>query len=258
MIEQLADLLDISQSYLIVSFAIFLRVSGAQIGFPAFGHEAIPQRIRLVIAFAFTLVVVPLVAPHFEPMSQFNTFIISVLIGELVTGLAFGLVLRMFILALQTAGTIAAQATSLSQLFGGTAGEPQPVIGHLLTMGALAFAVMMDLHVSLAKAIIQSYDVLPAGGIPSAADVRGWGGEGVRKTFVLAFTLSAPFLLGSVIYNVALGAINKAMPQLMVAMIGSPAITLGGLALLSISIPTGIYIWHVRLEAFLANPFGAW
>lgn len=258
MIEQLADLLDLSQSYLLVAFAIFLRVSGAQIGFPAFGHESIPQRIRLVIAFAFTLVVMPLAAPNFDPMIRDPNLVISFLIGELVTGVAFGLVLRLFILALQTAGTIAAQATSLSQLFGGTAGEPQPVIGHLLTMGALAFAVMMNLHVALAQAIIQSYDVLPAGGIPSAADLRAWGLAGVSKTFALAFTLSAPFLLGSVVYNVALGAINKAMPQLMVAMIGSPAITLGGLALLSISIPTGIYIWHARLEAFLSNPFGAW
>ena len=258
MMETLAQLLDLSQSYLIVAFAVFLRVSGAQLGFPAFGHEAIPQRVRLIIAFSFTLIVLPLVSPNFAPILADQTLAVRFLIGELITGVAFGLVLRLFILALQTAGTIAAQATSLSQLFGGSAGEPQPVIGHLLTFGALAFAVMMNIHVVLAQAIIQSYDLLPAGGIPAAGDIKTWGLSAVSKTFSLAFALAAPFLLGSVVYNIALGAINKAMPQLMVAMIGAPAITAGGLALLTFSIPTGIYVWHARLEAFLANPFGAW
>ena len=258
MIEQLAALLDLSQDALLVAFAVFLRVGGAQIGFPAFGHEAIPPRIRLVIAFAFTLVVLPMVGPHFAPMLENRALVIPILIGELATGLAFGLVLRLFILALQTAGTIAAQATSLSQLFGGSAGEPQPVIGHLLTYGALAFAVMMDLHVHLAQAIIETYDALPAGTLPQAGDVKVWGVMNISKTFALAFTLAAPFLVASVIYNVALGAINKAMPQLMVAMVGAPAITAGGLILLAICLPSAIVIWHQRLTSFLSNPFGGW
>ncbi|WP_376875633.1 flagellar biosynthetic protein FliR [Albirhodobacter sp. R86504] len=258
MLHQLATLLDLSQDALLVAFAVFLRVSGAQIGFPAFGHEAVPQRVRLVIAFAFTLIVFPMVSQNFSHAFSDDRQVVRVLAGELVIGLVFGLVMRLFVLALQTAGTIAAQAISLSQLFGGTAGEPQPVVGHLFTTGALAFAVMMDLHVHLAQAIIQSYDFLPAGAIPQAEDVKEWGLVSIAKTFSLAFVLAAPFLIASVVYNVALGAINKAMPQLMVAMVGAPAITAGGLILLMLCVPTGIVIWHQRLISFLANPLGAW
>ena len=106
--------------------------------------------------------------------------------------------------------------------------------------------------------IIETYDALPAGTLPQAGDVKVWGVMSVSKTFALAFTLAAPFLVASVIYNVALGAINKAMPQLMVAMVGAPAITAGGLILLAICLPSAIVIWQHRLTSFLSNPFGGW
>ena len=48
----------------------------------------------------------------------------------------------------------------------------------------------------------------------------------------LAFTLAAPFVLVSVLYNLTLGVINRAMPQLMVVFVGAPVITGLGLAVL--------------------------
>ena len=62
-------------------------------------------------------------------------------------------------------------------------------------------------------------------------------------------------MIAGLIYNVALGAINRAMPQLMVSMIGAPAQTLGGLALLMIALPTGLMVWNDAFDAFLSNPF---
>ena len=49
----------------------------------------------------------------------------------------------------------------------------------------------------------------------------------MAASFALALSLAAPFVIASLLYNVALGVINKAMPQLMVAFVGAPAITCG-------------------------------
>ncbi|MFC3118840.1 flagellar biosynthetic protein FliR [Jhaorihella thermophila] len=38
----------------------------------------------------------------------------------------------------------------------------------------------------------------------------------------LPFSLSAPFVIASLLYNLTLGAINRAMPQLMVTLVGAP------------------------------------
>jgi flagellar biosynthesis protein FliR len=78
----------------------------------------------------------------------------------------------------------------------------------------------------------------------------------VRSSFSLAFSLAAPFVIASMIYNLALGAINRAMPQLMVSMVGAPALTLGALALLAVATPYLMAAWLQAFEQYLANPFG--
>jgi flagellar biosynthetic protein FliR len=47
------------------------------------------------------------------------------------------------------------------------------------------------------------------------------------------------------------------MPQLMVAFVGAPVITLGGLVLLALSAPLMLGAWLRALDGFLAMPFGA-
>ena len=72
----------------------------------------------------------------------------------------------------------------------------------------------------------------------------------------MAFTLAAPFLITAVIYNLALGVINRAMPQLMVAFVGAPVITFGGLFILMVGSPVILDVWVRALMTFLANPGG--
>ncbi|MDP2062225.1 MAG: flagellar biosynthetic protein FliR [Phaeovulum sp.] len=254
----LAELLAFSTQSLLAGFIVFLRVGAAMALLPAFGETAIPARVRLVVALAFTLVVLPAVRASIAPLHAAGSLPGQVLATEVLAGLALGAILRISVLALQIAGTIAAQATSLAQLFGGGAGEPQPAIGHLMTWGGLALAVSLGLHVTLAGALIGSYDAMPAGQFPGAESIRQWGVGGVAHGFALAFTLAAPFVLAGLVYNVALGAINRAMPQLMVAFVGAPALTAGGLLLLVLCIPAGLALWHNDLSALVANPFEAW
>jgi len=78
----------------------------------------------------------------------------------------------------------------------------------------------------------------------------------VGRVFSLAFSLAAPFLIASVLYNLALGVINKAMPQLMVAFVGAPAITLGGLVILLLTTPFILPAWMRLMQATLASPMG--
>ena len=115
---------------------------------------------------------------------------------------------------------------------------------------------MTGLHVKAAQLVILSYEFLPAGRFVQATQISDWGVQQVSRAFSLAFTLAAPFVILSVLYNFALGAINRAMPQLMVAFVGAPVITLGGLALLFVSAPYMLEVWLDALDHFMADPFG--
>ncbi|KIN74577.1 flagellar biosynthetic protein FliR [Sulfitobacter guttiformis] len=248
----LAELLTMTNAMLWQSFAVFLRVSALVSLLPAFGEQSVPARIKLGIAFAFTMVVAPAVVA--TTLSVKLDSIVWLTLTEILAGLALGIGIRLFVLALQTAGSIAAQSTSLAQILGGAVAEPVPAMGHILVMGGLALAVMTGLHVRVAELIIFSYEILPMGRLPSGADVAEWGVGQIRRAFSLAFTLAAPFVILSVLYNLALGVINKAMPQLMVAFVGAPVITAGGLMLLCLAAPLLIETWLNALNTFISNP----
>ncbi len=257
MMETLQTIAGFGQNGALVGFIVFLRVGAVIALVPAFGERSVPQRIRLVAALMFTVIVTPIVFTTLAPFAQAPHFPPALIATEIISGLSLGIALRLFVLALQTAGSIAAQSTSLSQIFGGGKVDPQPAIGHLLVFGGLAIAVMNGLHIQIARAIIYSYRVLPAGQFPAARILTDWGIAQIAHAFTMGFTLAAPFVIASVIYNVALGVINRAMPQLMVAFIGAPAITAGGLALMFLVVPILLTVWSHDLIAFLANPFGA-
>jgi flagellar biosynthetic protein FliR len=249
----LAAIMELVREGLALGFVVFLRVGAAMALVPAFGEQSVPMRVRLALTIAFTLIVAPAVAPAIAPLVARAPM--QLLATEVMAGLVLGMGLRIFVMALQIAGTMAAQASSLSQFFGGAGVDPQPAMAQVLLIGGLALAVMAGLHVRVASALILSYEVLPAGVFAPAAMLADWGLMQVTRAFALAFSLAAPFTIASLIYNVALGVINRAMPQLMVAFVGAPALTAGGLVMLFLSVPVVLAVWMQAFDLFLADPF---
>lgn len=253
MMETLLSILGLAIEDMTRMGVVFLRIGTMAMLLPAFGERSLPVRLRLALAFCFTLIVTPLALPATPDLPPWH------LLGtETMTGFLFGLLLRLFVLGLQTAGTIAAQSTSLSQMLGGAANiDPQPALGALLMMGGLCLAVILGLHFKLFAYMVLSYELVPAGYLLDAETVQMLGLVQVRKCFYLAFTLSAPFLLGAVIYNLILGFVNRAMPQLMVSFVGAPAVTLAGMVLAMISAPVMLQIWVTAMDSYMLDPGGA-
>ena len=245
--DWLPEILGMSTDYIWASFLVFLRIGAAVAVLPAFGEQALPMRIKLAASFAFTAVVIPATIENAEGLVREGR-VLTVIGGEVIAGLVLGLFFRIFVLALQLAGSIAAQAISLSQLFGGTNSEPQPAFSTLLMMAGLCLAVIYGLHLRVAEGLLWSYELFPIGGSLDAGAVSEWGVDQVARCFALGFSLAGPFVLASLIYNLGLGVINKAMPQLMVAFVGAPAISLGGLVLLLLASPFLLSIW---IQTFL-------
>lgn len=246
----LATLLPTLQTVWGGAILTFARIASIISVAPGFGEQVVPMRVKFGIALAFTIVIAPIAQQDRPP--EFAT-----LISEVLTGLFFGLFLRFFVQVLQMTGSIAAQATSLSQIFGGMAGvDPQPAMGRVFLIAGLALAAMMGLHVHIAKYILASYAMVPQGAIVSAEIAVDLGVHQIGQSFAFAFTLAAPFLIASVCYNLTLGFVNKAMPQLMVSFVGAPAITAGGLLLLLLCSPLILMLWVDAFSEFIDSPFG--
>ncbi|MFK7874485.1 MAG: flagellar biosynthetic protein FliR [Paracoccaceae bacterium] len=247
--EQLLALFQYTELDAQNTIGVFFRMAAFFSLIPGFGEQSIPTRVKLALAVAMTAVVAPVIDGPPE-----NIPITMIILTEVTSGLLLGIGLRLFAMALQTAGVIAAQATSLSQFLGGSGVDPMPAFGYILYLSGITLAMLLGLHVKAAQFFIISYDFLAFGRFAAASDVAEWGMAQVARVFTLAFSLAAPFLIVSFLYNVALGVINKAMPQLMVAFVGAPLITAGGLIMLFVSVPVILAVWMQALDAFMANP----
>ncbi|MEM6587620.1 MAG: flagellar biosynthetic protein FliR [Pseudomonadota bacterium] len=254
--NDLAALLDLTEDVLWLHFIVFLRVAAAISLFPGFGEQSVPIRIKLGLAIMMTMITAPAISPALLPFAADPPPIGLIVLTEAIVGLLIGLGIRLFVMALQTAGTIAAQSTSLSQILGVQGIEPIPAMGHMLVLGGITLAMILGLHIRLAELIILTYTLFPAAEFPDPSAVSSWGIRQVANAFALAFALAAPFVIVSVLYNLTLGIINRAMPQMMVVFVGAPVIVGGGIVILLVMAPTILALWADALGGFMANPFG--
>ncbi len=257
MIEGLAEILELSSLSLNAMMLVFVRVTAAISLFPGFGERVIPTRVRLMASVAFTLVVWPMVQHVLPVVPDGLSALAMLVIIEAGIGFLIGISVRFMIMALQLAGSIAAQSTSISQIAGPAATpDPMPAIGNILVMAAMTLALVTGLHIKAAMSIASTYEILPLGTIPIAGDIAEWGIARSAAAFQFAFSMSAPFVIAALAYNLALGAINRAMPALMVAFIGAPAITAGAMLLLFLAAPAILTVWNERLDSVLFDPLG--
>jgi flagellar biosynthetic protein FliR len=249
----LVDFVTLSQEAIRQAAIVFLRIGAMMAVLPAFGEQAVPVRVRLAIALAFTAIVAPIrIGQEFPVLPAFH----CALLTETLIGLALGVGLRLFVIALQTGAAIIAQSMSLAQLFAGAGAEPQPAVGHLLTAAGLALALATGLPIRIVELLVLSYSLFPVGESPASGEMAAWGVAQVGRSFALAFSISAPFVIASLLYNLALGVMNRAMPQLMLTLVGAPALALGSLALAAVALPLGLASWLDAFHLFLEAPVG--
>ncbi|MBR9762736.1 MAG: flagellar biosynthetic protein FliR [Rhodobacteraceae bacterium] len=254
MTETLAEALTLLRAEGWPALLVFLRVGAFASFMPGFGEQSVPLRVKLIAALCLATAVTAAAPDIPQPPAKMEIFTLY-LATETVTGLALGVGLRLFVLGLQTTGSMIAQATSLSQILGPLVIEPMPAIGNILVIGGLALAMVLGLHVHAVLYLLISYEAIPAGTWPGGADLADWGLRLTAESFRLAYSLAAPFIIISLIYNLTLGVINRAMPQLMVAFVGAPVITFGGIALLFLLSGAILATWAEAVFAFLTAPF---
>lgn len=231
---------------------VFTRLSTVLFLLPGFGERALSMRIKVYIA----LVLAAVFTPIFDIPADADVSVGS-FGNEFLVGLTLGLAARSFIWVLQIAGSIAAQATSLSQLFGGAAIDPSPAMGQLFMLSGLTLFFVADLHLVSMVYIDRSYILFPIGVPMSFAALGDWSTSHISFVFALSFALAAPFVFLALLYNLALGVINKAMPQLMVAFVGAPLITLGGIVVFALAVPIALVKWKSVFETFLNSGLGS-
>ena len=227
-----------------VFMLVIARLSPVIILMPGIGEQVIPIRIRLqvLVAIAFVFTASGLIEPvSFNPFGNY----LALMLGEALFGILLGISLRVAIWVLAIAGSVIAQAIGLSQILGvAMENESHALTSNLLTMAGAAILLSANFHVYAVASFIDLYQDVPPGQV---ADFDyAFVAANFFQAFNLAILLAWPFIAVNLLYNICLGFINKALPQLMVAFVGAPFMVGAGVFLLTLAIATLLMAWQAR------------
>lgn len=227
-------------------FGLFARLSLFFMLAPVFGENAVPARVRLSAAALAAFLLYPVLGQQLAEARAMGVF--TLLGKEAVTGFVMGLSLRLFVHALQFLGMLVSQSLSLSQPLGnGISTEPNTTISTLLMMAGVTLLVTADVHILLFGILANSFQNMPLGLAVDSGGAADWLTGITVSLFRLCLSLALPFIILNFAYNLILGFLNRAMPQLLVSFVGLPGITLAGLFLLMFCAAAMLTGW---VEAF--------
>ncbi len=236
-------------------FLVFARVGAAFVVLPGFGEAYVTPRIRLLLAAAISFAMAPAVAARLPALPAEPVQLLLLLGEEIGIGLFLGMVARLMLASLQTAGMIIGLQTSLANAFAFDPAFQQQgaVTSAWLAVLGLVLIFVTDLHHLMLRAIADSYVAFPPGVMPSMGDIAESGTRIVSASFRIGVQMSAPFLAFGFIFFLAVGLLSRLMPQVQIFFIAMPAQIILGLVILAATITVSMTLFLENFEASLID-----
>lgn len=239
------------------AFAFMLllcRVGAAVMLVPGFGEAELPGIVRAGISLALAFLLLPVVAPLMPGPAGSPGQDLAMVAAELACGALLGWLARLIALALPVAGQLVSVLVGLSNVLqpDPSLGAQSSALGRLFSLTAPVVVLGSGLYALPLAALAGSYKLVPPGAFLPAADSAQAVVAAVADSFRLAIRLAAPFVLVSILWQVALGLLSRLVPQLQVSFAGMPGQVLGGLLLLAVLMQAMLGGWAEAARAGFA------
>jgi flagellar biosynthesis protein FliR len=231
---------------------VFLRLMGFFLLVPAFSHDNIPGRVKILLAMTVSLALYPMLKPILGPLPESIGGLTAIAIRETVIGFLMGFGGYVTFEAIN----MASQFLSTQMGFG-AAGLIDPQ-NHTQTSALVSLQgwivlmvfFFMDMHHTFLELFFSSFQVTAKLGAIDLGS-RALLIEFTRvtgKLFVLAVQMAAPFTLLILASNLAVGVLSRLLPQMNIILFSFPITILLGLCTL--------YLLAPDLLSYLENVLG--
>lgn len=216
----------------------FFRLGAMLMAMPLFGAKVVSARVRLTLAFAITVMIMPLL----PPMPEVNPLSVEAMLitaQQIIIGVGMGFSLQVLFQVFVLAGQIIAGKLGLgfAAMNDPVTGVSTPVISQFYTITVTLLFFAVDAHVVAIEAIAASFYSIPIG--------QGLGTEAFRMILGLgswmfsgAVLISLPLLTALLVVNLAFGVMSRSAPQMNVFAVGFPMTLVFGLLLMWFSLIT--------------------
>ena len=230
---------------------VFFRVAGMMLFAPLFGSARIPRRVRLMLALALTVGMLGSVGTI--PRLPDSGLAIALGIGgEMLFGLAMGMVLSFVFVSVQWAGEMIGQQMgfNLSEVFDPQFGSQGSVVGELYFMMALVVFLGLNGHHAMLRGVHDSFEAMPLLSLGVSHDLVDVTTGLFQASTELAIQLAAPMLVTMLVVDLSLGFISKTVPQLNVMTAGMTMRSVVGMLVLIVGL---VMTSNVMREAIMGS-----
>lgn len=227
------------QGTVLALFVAFCRMGGCVMVLPGFSSARLPPFIRLLVALAVSMAVLPLLWDIIYPkVSVAGNGYIVLVISETFIGVMFGLIARFYTLGLQFAGATVATMIGFNAPGSGDIIEdtPENHLTSLIGFAGLMLLFALDFHHVVFRALVDSYSTMPIGNIIDPQKALITLTDTLVATFYIMLRLASPFILYGLMFNISVGMVNKLAPQIPIYFVSTPYLLMGGLFMLYLSI----------------------
>jgi flagellar biosynthetic protein FliR len=216
----------------------FVRVGACLMVAPVFSSQAVPVRIRIVLAGAIALILAPMIAIP-PQLTAFSIEGLVVTAQQVVIGIALGFCLQLVFDSITLGGQLIANSMGLSYALSldPIRGTGSTALGELYSIFVTLVFLALNGHLRLIEVLADGFRTLPVGGTGfGTADlwqVVTWGGT----LFSGALSIALPGITALLIVNLAFGMVSRTAPSLNLMSVGFPVILVFGLLVLVVSVP---------------------
>jgi|GEM_PF-62675 len=213
---------------------VLARVVGAIMLLPGLGEVAPPSMVRAGLALCVTLLLLPILLPELPPPPEAGLQCGLMLAAEIATGIWFGWLARLLVLALPMAGQFVAYMVGISNVLQADAelGPQTTAVARLFDAAVPMLILIVGLYKIPLAAMEGLYRLIPAGSMLPAVDGTQTVLRAIVESFTLALRLASPFVLAGLVWHVATGLMARFLPRLQVYFVAVPGQILGGMLLL--------------------------
>ncbi len=216
----------------VASFLLPLfRIAALLMVMPVIGTQLVPVRVRMYLALAFTLVLMPVLpaVPQIDALSLQGWLWIG---QEVLVGALLGFSLQLFFHAFVVAGQMIAMQMGLgfASMVDPANGISVAVLGQFLLMLVTLLFLAMNGHLVVFEVLAESFVTLPVG---SGLLLDHYLAIAGRLGWVLGagLLLALPAITALLVVNIAFGVMTRAAPQLNIFAIGFPLTLVLGLVI---------------------------
>ena len=222
-----------------VFLLVGLRVTGLFLMSPVFGRRNIPAGTKIGLALLISYMLIPIL-PLESSYALFNPYAYALeCLKEFLLGLAMGYITTLFFSAVMTAGQLIdiQIGFGMVNIFDPQSNIQVPLFGNFLNVLALLIFFSVDGHHTLIRLLIVSFSRIPPGKITIHPVLGTMAAEFFVKTFALAIQIALPVIAASLMAEIALAIIMRAVPQMNVFVVGMPLKVILGLIILIVILP---------------------